>query len=90
MFTSTCFGRREAGENSIIENPYLGYTNYSSPSFPSGDLKKIYFYKIEFQWWYKPYISLMISYQNDKILEHFHHNEFKAGLDAYFPFKTKI
>ncbi len=90
MFTNICFGRRDTGLNSIMENPYHGYTNYNLQSFPSGDFKKIYFFKIEFQWWYKPYISLMISYQNDKILKHFHHNEFKAGLDAYFPFKTKI
>ena len=90
MFTNACIGRRDTGANSIIENPYLGYTNYISQSFPSGDFKKIYFFKTEFQWWYKPSISFMVSYQNDKISEQFHHREFKAGLDVYFPFKTKI
>ena len=90
MFTSACFGRRDTGLNSIIESPYLGYTNYTSQSFPSGDFRKIYFFNTEFQWWYKPYISFMISYQNDKIPERSQHSEFKTGLDVYFPFKTKL
>ena len=90
MFSNICFGRRDIGANSIIENPYSGYTNYFSQSFPSGDLKKIYFFKTEFQWWYKPYISFILSYQNDKIPEISQHGKFKTGLDFYFPIKTKL
>ena len=90
MFTYIWFGRRDEGVNSITKNPYLEYTNYYSQSFPSGDFKKIYFFQMEFQWWYKPNISLMVSYQNDKIQGQFHNSELKAGVDAYFPLKTKL
>ena len=44
MFTNICFGRRDTGLNSIMENPYLDI-NYNLQSFPSGDFKKIYFFK---------------------------------------------
>ena len=40
------FGRRDLGINSIIENPYIGYTNYTSVPFPSGDYQKVIFDRI--------------------------------------------
>ena len=48
MFINACLGRRDTGVNSIIENPYFGYTNYLSQSFPSGDFKTIYFFENRF------------------------------------------
>ena len=72
MFTTACFGRRDKGANSILKNPYFGYTNYYSQSFPSGDFKKINFFETKFHWWYKPYISFMISYQHYKISRQLH------------------
>ena len=69
MFTSACFGRRDLGLNSIVENHYSGYTNYYNQSFPSGDFQKTYFFETELKWWYKPYLSLMIKYKTDKTLD---------------------
>ncbi len=90
MYITACFGRRDTGANSILKNPYFGYTSYHSQSFPSGNFKKINFLETELQWWYKPYISFMVSYQHYKITELPQQNEFKIGLDVYFPIKTKL
>ena len=49
---------KEAQYNNV---PFNYVENYISQSFQSGDFKKIYFLKTEFQWWYKPYISFMLS-----------------------------
>ncbi len=85
IFINLSFGKRDLGVNSIIENPYSGYTNYSSDLFPSGDFEKISFLQLETQWWYKPYISFIGKLNHNKIEAHDNLSELNFGIDIYFP-----
>ena len=90
MLVNANFGRRDLGVNSIIENSYSPYTNYFSAPFPSGDFTKILFLQLGLQWWYKPYLSIIIKFDHKKFEKHGNESEFECGLDIYFPVKTKI
>ena len=83
-------GKRDLGINSITENSYSPYIDYSSAAFPSGDFRKILFAQIGIQWWYKPYLSFLIKFDHEKVEKHDNQSKFEAGFDIYFPLHTKI
>ena len=90
MLINANFGRRDLGVNSIIENTYSPYISYFSTPFPSGDFRKILFLNLGIQWWYKPYLSFIIKFDQEKIAKHGSQSTFECGLDIFFPVKTKI
>ena len=90
MLINANFGRRDLGVNSIIENTYSPYVNYFSVPFPSGEFRKILFLHLGIQWWYKPYLSFIIKFDQENIEKHGSQNIFECGLDIFFPVKAKI
>ena len=87
VFIDLSFGNKVLGENNIMKNPYLGYTNYFADIFPSGVVEKISFFDFKTQWWYKPYISLICNFNHNKILNNDNASEINFGFDIYFPIK---
>ena len=85
ILINTSFGKRDLGVNSIIEDPYSGYTNYFSGPFPSGDFERVNFLQLEAQWWYKPHISFIGKINHNKIAEHGSLSELNFGIDIYLP-----
>ena len=90
IFVGSAVGRRDMGMNSLVDNPYFGYTNYLSNEFPSGNFQKIHFFHLEIQWWYKPYISFMLKIEHNIFEQKSNLGELKTGLDIFFPLKTRL
>ena len=90
MLVNANFGKRDLGVNSITENSYVPYANYFSSPYPSGDFRKILFLQLGIHWWYRPYLSFLIKIDHEKVGEYENLSKVEAGLDIYFPLKTKI
>ena len=90
MLINASIGRRELGINSITKNSYRPYESYFSAPFPSGDFRKIFFFQLGAQWWYKSYLSFLMKFDHEKVEKLGNQSEFELGLDIYFPIKTKI
>ncbi|MFL3008012.1 MAG: hypothetical protein ACJZ14_01365 [Candidatus Neomarinimicrobiota bacterium] len=84
MITNLAIGNRIIGEESIINRPYEKYKDYLKGDFPSGVQINQDFLDIDFQYWLKNYLSLIMDLEiikskgNNNISLNF-------GFDLFFP-----
>ena len=83
-------GRKDLGEKNLLNDPYIGYTDYLSGPFPSGEVEKVSFGSARFQWWVNPFSSVIseIKYNNSNMLGN--DLEFNIGIDIFYPFKSVL
>ena len=90
LFTNIELGQREIGEGSLDKSPYDGYTDYLKVPFPSGIVENKFYFKWNFQWWWKQNISFLgeVEYFNSNLIDG--ELEFKIGADIFYPLNSKI
>ena len=83
-------GRRVLGEKNLLDDPYLGYTNYLAGQFPSGAIEDVSFASARLQWWIKSNFSFIseIKYNNSNMTGN--DLELNIGIDVFYPFKSVL